>query len=206
MSMDQKGYVDYVGSKDFGNRKLWSFRIRGVEKWFRTGSTDPKLQKNDHITFQFSETRGGSEVDVSTISRVDLGAGGDSVPNDSVPSTGYNRAASGYRKPSSDAAEKDAYWRNKEARDLKNEGHRLGNEKRIQFQAARNAAIATVDILTRAGAIIVPEKKGAGAEAILGKIADLTQEYYESTTNLGVESEVVYTDNEIPHTEHKEVF
>lgn len=194
--MQTKGYVDYVGGKDFGNKKLWSFRIRGQEIWFRTGSVDPKLQKNDHIEFEYSEGRSGAQVDVASIRPVSRDSGADAVATVDPPQYRGNNFS---RKPSSDAAEKDLYWRNKEARDLKNEGHRLGNEKRIQFQAARNAAIATVDILVRAGTLVIPEKKGAGAEVIAGKISDLTNEYYESTTNLGVENEVVYTDNEIPH-------
>lgn len=207
--MEQKGYVDYVGSKDFGNRRAYSFRIRDVEKWFRTGSVDPKLQKNDLITFQYTDVKGNGEVNVGSIQKLDLSAP-DSGAYAGSDGGGYSKPApraSGFSK-SSDAAEKDLYWRNKEARDLKNEGHRLGNEKRIQWQAARNSAIAVVDILTREKALVIPEKKGAGSDVILGKIEDLTQAFYESTTNLGVETEVVSIDGErdIYSGDNKEVF
>lgn len=196
--MEAKGYVNYVGSKQFGNRTAWSFSLKNQEGWYRTGSTDPKISKNDLISFQYTTGRYGNEVDVASIRKVDLSAsdgGGDAAPK----SRGFGGAN----------AAKDEYWAAKEARDIKNEGHRLENEKRIQYQSARNAAIAVVDILTREKALIIPEKKGAGAEVILGKIEDLTNQFYEATTSLGKEQNVepgFDDDANIPFNSAKEAF
>lgn len=172
-----KGYVNWSGGKPFNGRMSYSIRLKNEEKWFQCGPADPKVQKGDLVEFEYETNNGYYNVLVDTISVIDLGATPKSHSN-SVPST----FSPGNHKGGS----KDQYWDERFARDIENDKHRKANEVKIQYQAARNAAIATVDILTREKALIIPEKKGAASEVIMAKIEDLTNEYFHKTGSVGV--------------------
>lgn len=175
MSEKMKGYVNYVGSKPFKGKNLWSFRVRDSDKWFRTGLVDPQIQKNDYVEFDFTEVNGNANVDVSSI--VKRAASAAPVIVGGVGSLGGER--------SSQPNGKDTYWEDKAKADVE-------RDKRIQYQSARKDAIATVDLLLREKALKLPEKLGAAYDVILGKIGDLTDEFFAASSSpKNVEAETV---------------
>lgn len=163
-----KGQVTYVGGKPFKGKTLWSFRIGNDDKWFRTGLVDPQLVKGDYIEFFYTEVNGGYNADVSTIHKIPTGTS--SVVPGGVGSLGIqgNRGSPGSHG-------RDTYWEEKAVADKE-------RDLRIQFQSARKDAIALVDILLREKALKLPEKQGAAYDVILGKIKDLTDEFFEDTS------------------------
>jgi hypothetical protein len=180
-----KGRVKWSGSNKYNGKTLYSFRLDNQEGFFGCGVADPKVKSGDTIEFSYEVVNGRSSVLLDTISLVSSG------PSER-PSGNKSHGTSSYPKdggvPLGNAAnykEKDTYWKDKESRDLVNDEYRRGNDIRIQYQSARNAAIAVTDILVKAGAIIIPEKKGAGAEAIMGKIEDLTNEFFAKCSAVG---------------------
>lgn len=158
--MQTKGYVSYVGSKPFGNKVLYSFRLKTEDKWFGCGGTDPKVQIGDGIDFEYSEKNGRFDVMVPSIKRMEA-----AQVHQSTPSSELTRGMS-----------KDDYWGDKAAKDVE-------KDLRIQWQSARNAAIETVAILVSSESLKLPEKNKT--DAIIGKIADLTDKYYRESVDVG---------------------
>jgi hypothetical protein len=188
----QSGYVQYVGEKTFHNKVQWSIRIQDVEKWFNA-DFNPQLRRMDNVEFEYTEKGKANVIVPGSIRPVNLG---NPTPNSPAPA----QANSGSVRPG--AVTRDGYWAEKLEFDKVNDKYRKGNDLRIQYQSARNAAISVVDILTREKALIIPEKKGAGVEVVLGKIEDLTNEFYAKSSAVGSdlsEPQDLGTDDEIPH-------
>lgn len=153
--MQAKGYVTFAGDKKFGNKTLYSFRIGSEDKWFRTGATAHGLNRDDHVEFSYNQEAGSNNVDVSSIRRI----------SDSP------------LKPAATTApalvnNREKYWDDKAISDkLK--------ERQIQYQSARNAAIAVVDILVRDKILqLATGAKADNVAVVLGKIGDLTDEFF----------------------------
>ena len=45
------GVVEEISSKDWNKIKLWSFRIEGEDRWFRTQKTPLEVPLGTQITF-----------------------------------------------------------------------------------------------------------------------------------------------------------
>lgn len=45
------GQIDAISSKDWNNILLWSFRIEGEDRWFRTQKKRLPAEVGDHVTF-----------------------------------------------------------------------------------------------------------------------------------------------------------
>lgn len=171
--MEAKGYVTYVGSTKFGKKELYSFRVNTEEKWFGTGTVDSLLKKNDYIKFSYTENNGRFNVDPSSIEHIKLE--GSVEANGGASSTGSVRSGT-----------KSSYWDSQERidRDKANDQYRKENDLRIQYQSARNAAISVVDVLLRERALKLADgSKADNVSVILGKITDLTNQFYHDTSN-----------------------
>lgn len=188
--MQTQGQVSWAGKNEKFNN--YSFRLQGVEKWFGTGSTDPKIKIGDTISFQYLEKNGRGVVDASTIANVGSGS--------SSPGTGATSDSNQpeRERPKSDYQLKEEYWRAKEARDIANEGDRKLNSLRIQYQSARNAAIEVAKLLVEAKLLKLADAAKADNVAVVkGFIDDLTNEFYHKTGF--VNEDGIGTDAEIPH-------
>lgn len=117
------------------------------------------------------------------------GAGRSGQPGNGGQQGGYQRQGGGQqqqarpqqqqqRAPQGGAGGKDDYWARKEERDVE-------VQKAIQYQASRNAAIATLDILLKAEAVKLPAKQADKYDAALALLDTLTERFNEQTTNLG---------------------
>lgn len=179
-----KGYVSWSGGKEFRGRMLYSIRLKNEEKWFGCGPTDPKVKKGDLVEFEYEDSNGGYDVLIDSIRVIDLGA-------DAKPTMGNLKSAV------PNEGSKNGYWDERLARDVENDKYRKENDLKIQYQAARNSAIAVLDILTREKALIIPEKKGAASEVIMAKLEDLTNKFFQDTNNVGAKGdETVQEDRE----------
>lgn len=168
-----KGYVSYAAGRPFRGQMQYSIRLKNEEKWFSCGPADPKIKKNDLVEFDYEESGGYYNVFVDSLRVIDLGAEPSAKPS------GQNNTG----------VSKDVYWDERFTRDLANDKYKRENDLRIQYQAARNAAIAVLDILAREKALIIPEKKGAAGEVIMAKLEDLTNEFFHKTSTIGAGTE-----------------
>lgn len=159
----QAGYVQWVGSKPYGTGMSWTFRLKNVEKWFNCGGQSPNVAVGDHIEFDYTEKGGRATVNVGSIKKLEGGQVHNSTPSASFPAP-----------VKSDYAQKESYWSDKAKGDV-------SKDLRIQWQSARNAAIEITGILVTNGILKLPEKNGS--EAVLGKVADLTERFYRESAN-----------------------
>ena len=168
MTQPAKGYVGFLNEKNFKGRVLYSFILKNDDRWFRTGMVKPEIKKGDHVEFSFEEKDGGYSAQIDTITVLPSSSG--------EPIRGQSS-----RNFVGGGNQKDDYWANKESRDIENDRYKRDNDIRIQHQSARNAAITLVDILLREKALKLPESPGKMYDVIMGKITDLTHQFFEDT-------------------------
>lgn len=174
-----KGYVTLVSEKPYGRTTLYSFRISTEEKWFRTGDTRPSISKNDYISFFYAEKNGAFNVDVGSIEHLSR----EEPSQDSRSETGARVV------PSGTGVSKDDYWRRREERDIEKEKDYAKNNLRIQYQSARNAAISVVDLLVRDKILKLSDAaKADNVAVVLGKIDDLTNDFFEKCSTINLDS------------------
>jgi hypothetical protein len=177
--MKMKGTVRWCEPKLYNGKKLWSFSLNGEDGFFGCGISDPKVKKGDTIEFDYEIVNGRASVVVDTINLLS------SAPSDRTNS--YSGSGGQPGKANGGGGGNAQYWEEKTQRDIENDEYRRANDIRIQYQSARNAAITVTDLLVKAGAIIIPEKKGSGYDVLMGKIEDLTNEFFHKTSAVGVE-------------------
>lgn len=92
----------------------------------------------------------------------------------------YNRRGGGGRGGNNNA--KDAYWKEKERKDeVKDKG--------IRYQAARNAAIAVVDVCLKNDCLSLPAKKGDRLDAVLAVVDEITERFDFATDAVRIAAE-----------------
>lgn len=63
------GVVGYISEKSFGGKLLYSFTLRGVDGFFRTGEEKPKFKVGSYVTFEAEkDAKGNMQVDLASIS------------------------------------------------------------------------------------------------------------------------------------------
>lgn len=170
----QKGYVQWVGSKPYGSSMTWTFRLKNVEMWFNCGAQNPNVSTGDFIEFDYTEKNGRSQVNVGSLKKLDTSPQVHQGTPSASLAAGSVRSVAG----KSDYAIKEQYWSDKAKGDME-------RDLRIQWQSARNAAIEVVGILVSSDSLKLPEKNKS--DAILGKIADLTDKFYAESGAVGAE-------------------
>lgn len=73
-----------------------------------------------------------------------------------------------------------------------------GDDKRqrtIEYQAARNSAIAAADVILSHQALKLPAKEAAKYEVVMALIADLTKKFFEETATLGEVAKLPVVEN-----------
>lgn len=178
--MITKGYVTYSGNNVFGKKTLYSFRVGTEDKFFGTGEQNPNLEKNDYIKFDYSSANGRFYVDPGSIEHI---AREEPVAN---PSSGSNSNV-----VQRGAQKGDGYWGERLSRDIENDVYRKANDLRIQYQSARNAAIAVVDVLLRERTLKLADgPKVDNVAVVMGKIDDLTEQFFKRCGEVGLSSVV----------------
>lgn len=130
------GVVTEVSRKEwYDDRKkatinLYSFRIEGTGKWFRTGTNAPTFQQGEHISFVNDEK---NNVKLDTVTR---GAAAPQQPSAGVavaaPTT---QAAPTGGNTSGGAQTRSGYWDAKEERDLEKDAYFRAKDDRYEAVA-----------------------------------------------------------------------
>jgi hypothetical protein len=166
-----KGVVQEAGTNKFG---YYFLKTNGTTYGFF--KTDPKCHTGDVVEF------------VATQNDKGYWNGKGNVTNHGQPAAPVMTSAPAIptQRAPSNTLSKDDYWVNREARDL-------DTQKRIQFQASRNASIAFVDLLLKYDAVQFAAKstKENKADAIEGLVNHYTMEFNDATTALSCEVEEV---------------
>lgn len=124
------GVVSKVNTNNWQGKTLHSFKINTADGYFNTGTVNPGVQEGESVKFDAKpgKREGNYDVKVSSIVRsTDAPVAPEQYAMTSQSPTGAKRSAA--------VMTKDGYWEAREARDLV-------TQKRIEIQAARNAAIA----------------------------------------------------------------
>lgn len=187
--MITKGYVTYAGSNLFGGKKLFSFRVGTEDKFFGTGMKDPGLEKNNYIEFEYTEYNGRFNVDPAHIKH---------IAREESSQSGVSGQASGSVRQGAKGGGSNEYWEARFQRDVDGDAYRKGNDTRIQYQSARNAAISVVDVLLRERVLKLADgAKADNVAVVMGKIMDLTDEFFDRCSNVSVTTSVAGADGDV---------
>lgn len=154
----QKTFTNVVRGKN-----LHSFTIRGTQGFFRTQEVPCPMKEGTYVQFEADDK---NNVNMSTLVAMDKRA-----PEQMPTEQAVSRAASHVNS-------KDDYWTRKEERDLE-------TQKVIQYQAARNSAIAAISTAVSQGIITLPGTKGKSYDSYMKYIDDVTMRYFADGTALG---------------------
>lgn len=178
------GVINNVSAKDWPDQrtgqtiKLYSFQLEGSYQWFRTGTNPLPAGKGQSVKF----VADGPNVDMQTFEivqgQVTQAPSVSTTAVQSAPATSAQVASvpqqRRFSRGNSDAAAKDQYWKDKEARDLdKDARYRAVSEPRMAMSVAVQAAAPIIVAALGSDALSL----GNAAKAKkLGLIADYTKE------------------------------
>jgi hypothetical protein len=134
--MKVSGLVDRVFEKPWkdarkGNIVLYSFKVKGNDKFYRLGDTKPSFRETDRVEFESDDNGRVTDLVVSK------GNPTEAAPTSSSTSGETSRPNSG---KSSSGSSREDYWNDKAVRDVE------VIEPRISYAAARHDAVALVGI------------------------------------------------------------
>jgi hypothetical protein len=172
---------------------LTSFTIKGQDGFYSLGKDKPTFKEGDAIQFETNPVgrytyakdiapwADGGTTSGEPVSRVASAASSGSYAQGNSW-----KGRGGSQRGSSDAAAKEAYWRAKEERDLAKEGEYANTQKRIEVQAARNAAIETAGLMWQHN--LLPKgvdkiKQQDKYDAFMALVEELTDSYLKSTAS-----------------------
>ncbi len=187
MSNTARGVVGKINSRPTSTGgTAYSFVLKNESTWYSVGFQAPQFKEGDSI--QFEVVQRGNFFDAKNVAMWESGTAAAPAPSVRAfagkPSFGKKPFTAGKSQE-----EKD-YWANKDSKAEE-------TQRRIEVQAARNAAIETVGILLSNGLISVPEKikKTDGKSYLSALINELIDEYIANTTDR-LEASSSSSDNE----------
>lgn len=133
------------------NGRFYSILVDEV--WYGVGSNKPDFDEGVMVEFEATKNGRYWNADPDTINVL-----GKAKKSFSKPQVSGSRVAAG--------GDREDYWKNKEARDIK-------NDKQREIGASRNTAIAFVELLLKTEALKLPAKQADKADAVLAAV-----EYY----------------------------
>jgi hypothetical protein len=177
-----------------------NYKLKVDDKWYSTGSSeDPGITQGQTVQFDFELSKPWIKPGTTTpvyfnnITKGTLKPVTASQPPITAPVAQQRPPFAEDRsaRTSSAPMSKDDYWRNKEERDLANEGKRDITQQQIQLQAARNAAIELTKVLAGEKAITYSEaaskqKPKDRFEVIKAMVDKLTEEFLAETQQVGL--------------------
>lgn len=128
------GVVRSIKGNPWQNKTLWSFQLDSDRTFYNLGEVKPNFSEGQTVSFdgEAGKRQGTFNVKAGSVQVLDAAV---------VKPTEYSMAAAtGGAKRTESFIGKDAYWSNREAKDEV-------TQKRIEIQAARNAAIALLAAL-----------------------------------------------------------
>jgi hypothetical protein len=155
-----QGRIQYLNEKPFGNKTLYSFKLFEDETLYMCGDKAIPAKKGDYVTFDATQNPKGQTIVNTRTLQVKQAEVQTARTGGFVKDTG-----------------KDDYWNKREARDL-------DTQKKIEWQASRNSAIAAANVILANGALKMPAKEAGKYEAVLALIDELTARFHAQTLNV----------------------
>lgn len=155
---------------------LYSFALKNQDGWHSLGEHPPTFKEGDSIQFD-SVTKGKYNYAQNVTPWVDGGAA--QAPRVNSFSNASNNSGGGYRGGRAKSFggksdEEKLYWSKKDAtQELV--------QKKIEIQAARNAAIETAKFLYEADLVAKPKAKGEQYDAFLALVDQIASDYMANT-------------------------
>jgi hypothetical protein len=170
-----QGVVSKVIAKDFNGKLLYSFALKNQQNWFNLGDHAPQFKEGDSV--QFDVVTKGTRLHAQNVAPW-TGGGAEQAP----PIQAFAGRPNGNytRKPfvAGKSEQEKEYWANKDAKQEE-------TQRRIEIQAARNAAIETAALLLSHNLVAVPAsitKKADGKGYVSALINELLDEYLSDTS------------------------
>jgi len=164
--MSIKGVVSKVSSNHYNNKELWSFRLRGDNNYYNTGEIKPHVLEGQSIEFETKLSPSGKHTALLDTVR-------EWKPDSDVPLT--NTPVRGFVKSFKKDPDKDLYWANKEARDIK-------NDKLRELGATRNTAISFVEMLIKVDGLKLPAAQNKKEEVLFEAVNHYTEKFLKTHT------------------------
>jgi hypothetical protein len=164
-----QGVVQKIIDKEWGETKFYSFFLKGQDGLYSLGEHSPTFKVGDSIKFDVKQK--GKYLYAQDIVPWTDGA------TQTAPTVGnVSRAYSGGRSAKSfgKSDEEKAYWANKDLVAAE-------TQKRIEIQAARNAAIEAARFLIEKEFVKTPTKQADKYDTYLALVNQLTDEFIKNT-------------------------
>jgi hypothetical protein len=160
-----RGVVQRTFEKEFNNKLLHSFTIKGQDGFFGCGTRRPPVEAGKSYEFEFSvDPKGRKNVNLNTLRPWESG---EAI---SAPNVG---SMVGKNPNKSGGSEK--FWEEKAAREIRNDGLR-------ELGATRNTALTLVTLMLSNGAIKLPTKEANKEEVIYKLFEHYTAELLKAQT------------------------
>jgi hypothetical protein len=183
-----KGIVQKINKNEqYG---LYSFALKGEQGWFSLGKRAPTFREGDSI--QFETKQSGKYTDAIDIQPWTDGGSTEAPRIASVGNaSGYtgNRSGGGFKKSfGGKSDEEKQYW-------AKRDATQEVTQRRIEIQAARNAAIETAKALYELDLVAKPKTKAEQYDAYLALIDQIATDFIANTESRLAGSETVEKDS-----------
>lgn len=166
--MSIKGVVSKVSSNHYNNKELWSFRLRGDNNYYNTGEIKPHVLEGQSIEFDTKLSPSGKHT--ALLDTVREWKPDSDVPLSNTPMRGFVKSS--FKKD----PDKDLYWANKEARDIK-------NDKLRELGATRNTAISFVELLVKVDGLKLPAAQNKKEEVLFEAVNHYTEKFLKTHTD-----------------------
>lgn len=167
MSGTVRGVVGRINKRETTTGKTaYSFALKGQDGWYSAGFNAPQFAEGSSIQFEFEQN--GNFRNAKNI--VPWTSDGEQV---APPVKSFVNKAGG-RSFGGKSEEEKAYWSNRDAKEVV-------TQRRIEIQAARNAAIETVKVLATLDAVKMPTKQADKYDVAMALIDEITSKYLGDT-------------------------
>jgi hypothetical protein len=166
--MKLQGVVQKINIKPYDGKSLYSFFLKGQDGMFSLGERTPSFKEGDSI--QFETVQKGRYVNAINVAPWD-GQGAVTAP----PVAHTTRKLFGGGVPSKSSEEK-AYW-------AKRDANQEITQRKIEIQAARNAAIETAKFLTEKEFVKTPTKQADKYDAFMALVNQIADEFLKNTSS-----------------------
>ena len=162
--MNIQGTVEQVFSRAAGRGTAYNIKVNG--QYYGCGFQPPSCSEGDNVSFEIEQNAKGY-WNVS---------GPIQVTGKAAPPQ-PNQGNQGQQKPQTGGNSRDQYWQEKEQRDI-------ANQKIIQYQASRNAAIEVVKSALENDALSLGQKKQGKLDVLLAVIDEVTDRFDKDSIDM----------------------
>lgn len=154
-----KGVVEVIRSNDAG---YYNVKVGG--EWYGAGKSRPRFNDGDYVSFTFTRRGRFMNLDPESV-QVQEGTA-EAAPN--------IRRVAGAAQGTSAGGNRNDYWEKKAEKDE-------NVQASINWQAARNSAIAACNSMVEHGIVSLPAAKAKKFDVFMALVDDVTTRYFNDT-------------------------